>query len=51
MLNAIFSSVFTETTAAAFAIIVEAVWFILVQTNFGEKRERKRTPHYHPGVP
>ena len=39
-------------TAAAFAIIVEAVWFILVQTNFGEKkRERKRTPHYHSGVP
>ncbi len=29
-------------TAAAFAIIVEAVWFILVQTNFGEKKEKEK---------
>ena len=29
-------------TAAAFAIIVEAVWFILVQTNFGEKNEKEK---------
>lgn len=29
-------------TAAAFAIIVEAVWFILVQTNFGEKKRKKK---------
>ena len=31
-------------TAAAFAIIVEAVWFILVQTNFGEKKEKEKEP-------
>ena len=29
-------------TAAAFTIIVEAVWFILVQTNFGEKKEKEK---------
>ena len=29
-------------TGMGFAIIVEAVWFILVQTNFGEKKEKEK---------
>lgn len=28
-------------TAAVFTIVVEAVWFVLVQTGFGEKKEEK----------